>query len=266
LYSVKIRSRSALGTCRFSLACPQASSGFIVLAFPEVKSLFGRIRAPAEGEGEAELPAGWASSATAVPPRTIRISDAIKAARNMGQLPSPEPIEQNRVFGKFQQESFLVEARSISGYSGSPVFLILHSAQSRQQEELRLHTDVFRLLGIQWGYIQDYEPVRGGFIGLFGYCREAVGKPCLLMYCSSARFFAATISSLLSRSDNFQAGTTPIIPVFSFTFSPVVTGSPFVLSRVSCERFGIGPARRRAGRLVVTLRVLKSLQNLEGLH
>jgi hypothetical protein len=78
---------------------------------------------------------------------------------NIAQMPI-EPIEQDRVFGKFQQESFLVEARSISGYSGSPVFLVLHSAQSRQQDGLRLHTDVFRLLGIQWGYIQDYEPVR----------------------------------------------------------------------------------------------------------
>jgi hypothetical protein len=78
---------------------------------------------------------------------------------NIAQMPI-EPIEQDRVFGKFQQESFLFEARSISGYSGSPVFLILHSLQSRQKEGLRLHTDVFRLLGIQWGYIQDWEPVR----------------------------------------------------------------------------------------------------------
>lgn len=78
---------------------------------------------------------------------------------NIAQMPI-EPIEQPRVFGKFQQESFLVEARSISGYSGSPVFLILHASQSRQQEGLGLHTDVFRLLGIQWGYIQDSEPVR----------------------------------------------------------------------------------------------------------
>jgi len=77
---------------------------------------------------------------------------------NIAQMPI-EPIEQKRVFGKFQQESFLVEARSISGYSGSPVFLILHAAQSRQLEGLRLRTDVFRLLGVQWGYIQDWEPV-----------------------------------------------------------------------------------------------------------
>jgi hypothetical protein len=78
---------------------------------------------------------------------------------NIAQMPI-EPIEQDRVFGKFNQESFLVEARSISGYSGSPVFLILHQSQSRQQDGLGLHTDVFRLLGIQWGYIKDYEPVR----------------------------------------------------------------------------------------------------------
>jgi hypothetical protein len=78
---------------------------------------------------------------------------------NIAQMPI-EPIEQDRVFGKFQQESFLVEARSISGYSGSPVFLILHATQSRQQEGMRLHTDVFRLLGVQWGYILDSESVR----------------------------------------------------------------------------------------------------------
>ena len=43
---------------------------------------------------------------------------------NIAQMPY-EPIEQDRVFGKFQQESFLVEARSIIGFSGSPIFLIL---------------------------------------------------------------------------------------------------------------------------------------------
>jgi hypothetical protein len=78
---------------------------------------------------------------------------------NIAQMPI-EPIEQGRVFGKFQQESFLVEARSVSGFSGSPVFLILHASASRQDPEFRLSTDVFRLLGIQWGYIQDWEPVR----------------------------------------------------------------------------------------------------------
>jgi hypothetical protein len=78
---------------------------------------------------------------------------------NIAQMPN-EPIKQDRVFGKFQQESFLVEARSISGFSGSPVFLILHARDSRQDPGFRLHTDVFRLLGIQWGYIQDWEPVR----------------------------------------------------------------------------------------------------------
>jgi hypothetical protein len=78
---------------------------------------------------------------------------------NIAQMPH-EPIEQRRVFGKFQQESFLVEARSISGFSGSPVFLILHARDSRQELGFRLHTDVFRLLGIQWGYIQDCEPIR----------------------------------------------------------------------------------------------------------
>jgi hypothetical protein len=77
---------------------------------------------------------------------------------NISQMPF-EPIEQGRVFGKFQQESFLVEARSISGFSGSPVFLILRASDSRQEPGFQLSTDVFRLLGIQWGYIRDWEPV-----------------------------------------------------------------------------------------------------------
>jgi len=52
--------------------------------------------------------------------------------------------QSNKTESLENSSSFLVEARSISGYSGSPVFL----------------TDVFRLLGIQWGYIQDWEPIR----------------------------------------------------------------------------------------------------------
>jgi hypothetical protein len=77
---------------------------------------------------------------------------------NIAQMPI-EPVEQDRCFGKFQQESFLVEARSVSGFSGAPVFLILLATSSRQEPGFRLPTDVLRLLGIQWGYIQDWGPV-----------------------------------------------------------------------------------------------------------
>ena len=41
-----------------------------------------------------------------------------------------------------------------------PFFLFLLTTSSRQEPEFRLPTDVFRLLGIQWGYIQDWEPIR----------------------------------------------------------------------------------------------------------
>jgi hypothetical protein len=77
---------------------------------------------------------------------------------NIAQMPI-EPIEQRRNFGIFKQESFLVEARSISGFSGSPVFLLLLKVHSRQDPSYFLKTDVFRLLGVQWGYILDWEPV-----------------------------------------------------------------------------------------------------------
>lgn len=59
-------------------------------------------------------------------------------------------INLSRGFGYFPQESFLVEARSISGYSGSPVILDV------AQHDRRLRADQYYLLGVQWGYINDW--------------------------------------------------------------------------------------------------------------
>ena len=77
---------------------------------------------------------------------------------NISQMPI-EPIEQTRVSGKRLQESFLVEARAISGYSGSPVFTMLMKLYSRQggSGPTDPPADVIRLLGVVWGYIKSRE-------------------------------------------------------------------------------------------------------------
>jgi hypothetical protein len=80
----------------------------------------------------------------------------------VAQMPS-EPIKQDTAF---EQESFLVEARSIGGYSGSPVFVYIPVASQREGVEdwvsafkvLQSHGPW--LLGVDWGYINDWEPVR----------------------------------------------------------------------------------------------------------
>jgi hypothetical protein len=73
----------------------------------------------------------------------------------IGQMPW-EPIKQDT---GFMQESFLVEARSIGGYSGSPVFL--HSANFRfgARQIIRGPTRGPWLLGVNWGHINDWGPV-----------------------------------------------------------------------------------------------------------
>lgn len=81
---------------------------------------------------------------------------------NISQMPI-EPIAQRRNWGAHQQESFLVEARAISGFSGSPVVLMLYSLFSRQGGTMpppeAEGPDHYRLLGISWGYIKDWERV-----------------------------------------------------------------------------------------------------------
>jgi hypothetical protein len=74
----------------------------------------------------------------------------------IAQMPL-EPIRQDG----FDQESFLVEARSIGGYSGSPVFA--HIPRTNKGVGY-VHTDFhggnIMLLGVDWGHINDWEPVR----------------------------------------------------------------------------------------------------------
>ena len=68
----------------------------------------------------------------------------INARRKAAQLPSVrfgniaqmpwEPIRQSRAGGDRMQESWLVEARSVSGFSGSPVFALLLPSIKRPAE------------------------------------------------------------------------------------------------------------------------------------
>ena len=72
-----------------------------------------------------------------------------------------EPIEDE--YGVLQ-ESFLVECRSIPGYSGSPVFLNIDFSKPRPSEAKQARLFLGRgteqrLLGIDWAHINSYEQV-----------------------------------------------------------------------------------------------------------
>jgi hypothetical protein len=73
---------------------------------------------------------------------------------NIAMMPN-EPVRNTR---GYMQESFLVETRSIGGYSGSPVFVYIPNYENRFPEEPR---GVVRLLGIDWGHLpfQSFDPV-----------------------------------------------------------------------------------------------------------
>lgn len=78
-----------------------------------------------------------------------------------------EPIRQD---DGFLQESFLVESRSVGGYSGSPVFAFIPPGTIRSGvadwvDKILIHHGPW-LLGINWGHINDWQPV----------C-DAVGRP-----------------------------------------------------------------------------------------
>ena len=79
----------------------------------------------------------------------------------IGQMPL-EPVKKA---SGFEQESFLVEVKSISGYSGSPVFIFIPAAAVRPVEnwiEKILMSHGPWLLGIDWGHINDWVPVCDG--------------------------------------------------------------------------------------------------------
>jgi hypothetical protein len=84
---------------------------------------------------------------------------------NIAMMPM-EPIKQ-RERGGFEQISFLVEARSVGGFSGSPVFVYMQSLIQRPDFP-NFESVGFGpwLLGIDWGHID-----------FFSRVPEALGKP-----------------------------------------------------------------------------------------
>jgi hypothetical protein len=78
---------------------------------------------------------------------------------NISMLPW-EPIPQSN--SGIAQESFLVETRSLGGFSGSPVFVRIPSGMKRVYREGVRHTGEggFWLLGVDWGHLPVYEKVK----------------------------------------------------------------------------------------------------------
>ncbi len=81
---------------------------------------------------------------------------------NIAMMPG-EPISSAEVG---QQESFLVEMRSLSGYSGSPVFVYSGTvevdvdAEDPEFSTVRYEPlDEIKLLGVDWCHLRDFAPV-----------------------------------------------------------------------------------------------------------
>jgi hypothetical protein len=86
---------------------------------------------------------------------------------NIAQMPL-EPIRGKRASGYFDQESFLVEARSIPGYSGSPVFGYIPQGGLYKREKAKVDINPFQtygawLLGVDWCHINDHVPAYDQF-------------------------------------------------------------------------------------------------------
>lgn len=75
---------------------------------------------------------------------------------NIAQMPW-EPIKRD---DEFMQESFLVEARSIGGYSGSPVFVHIPPFALRPRRgHIGSRSYGPFLLGVDWAHLNDWKPV-----------------------------------------------------------------------------------------------------------
>lgn len=74
-----------------------------------------------------------------------------------------EPIRNGEL--QIDQESFLVESHSVSGYSGSPVIVIIEPLHLRPNKSTELTDNLewhARLLGVDWGHLVMKESVRDG--------------------------------------------------------------------------------------------------------
>jgi len=71
------------------------------------------------------------------------------------------PYEPVRIGPQEQQDSFLVECKSIAGYSGSPVFVWLRPGDKRRREtrdpEEFVRENGPWLLGVEWGFVPHYD-------------------------------------------------------------------------------------------------------------
>jgi hypothetical protein len=76
---------------------------------------------------------------------------------NLAMMPW-EPIK-NELSG-IEQESFLVEARSLSGFSGSPVYVYNHLSIDEDGTFTLEISDRCYLLGVDWCHLSGTEPVR----------------------------------------------------------------------------------------------------------
>ena len=83
---------------------------------------------------------------------------------NISMMPDEPIADENDI----QQESFLVECRSIPGYSGSPVFVLILPGTPRPTPEgwvpisIKPSFAVMGLLGIDWCHISDFNDVLEG--------------------------------------------------------------------------------------------------------
>jgi hypothetical protein len=67
-----------------------------------------------------------------------------------------EPVKQGRGFSIYSQESFLIEVRSVGGYSGSAVILDLPWWSERAgRSALRIERNATFVLGIDWSHLND---------------------------------------------------------------------------------------------------------------
>jgi hypothetical protein len=77
---------------------------------------------------------------------------------NVAQIAN-EPLRHRAGFKTIEQESFLVEARSIPGYSGSPVFVHIPPMSVRPKStSVSMESLGMWLLGVDWAHINDHMP------------------------------------------------------------------------------------------------------------
>jgi hypothetical protein len=70
-----------------------------------------------------------------------------------------EPVEYDIDGKTFTQVGFLVEARSRSGYSGSPVFLY-YGKYSADHDAIIVNPDKIQVLGVDWGHLPERVTLR----------------------------------------------------------------------------------------------------------